>query len=195
MKNSKFLLELFDWIKSIAFAIILALIINIFVFELSTVDGESMNPTLNHNDRVFALKTNFLIKLKLDYEDIVIIDSELDSKRTFKDEVLDSSIIRNITRNIGREFWVKRIIGKPGDTLEIKDGNLYRNDLLIQEDYIKEKMIYNDKAFVVPDNHYFVMGDNRNNSNDSRYIGPIPFENIRAKVVFRFFPFKDITKF
>jgi len=107
---------------------------------------------------------------------------------------LDSSIIRNIRRDFSKEFWVKRIIGKPGDTLEIRDGELYRNEELLEENYINEEMKTRNVKFIVPENHVFVMGDNRNYSNDSRYIGPVPLENVRAKVLFRVYPLNDIKK-
>lgn len=192
---NKLLTEIIEWIKSLIIAIIIALFINIFIFELSVVDGQSMLPTLHNKDRVFALKHNFILNYDFDYGDIVIIDSKVNQIRTFLDEVLDSSIIRNIRRDFSRDFWVKRVIGKGGDTIEIKDGKLYRNSVLINEDYINEEMKSQDVKFIVPENYIFVMGDNRNFSNDSRYIGPVPIENVRAKVLYRVFPLSSIKKF
>ncbi|MNJ75537.1 Signal peptidase I S [compost metagenome] len=76
-------------------------------------------------------------------------------------------------------FYVKRVIGLPGDTIEVKGGELYRNGTLLDEPYIKEAMLNNyEQVWEIPEDHVFVMGDNRNNSNDSRSIGPVPQDHI-----------------
>jgi signal peptidase I len=83
------------------------------------------------------------------------------------------------------QFYVKRLIGKPGDILEFKDHKVYRNGIALQEPYIKEVMNFiSDKKWVVPDKYIFVMGDNRNNSNDSRSIGFIPLDHVLGKKFF-----------
>ncbi|MGO4890492.1 signal peptidase I [Anaerobacillus sp. MEB173] len=81
---------------------------------------------------------------------------------------------------------MKRIIGDEGDTLEYKDGRVYRNGEELIEEYLKEDMTFPFETIVVPEKHVFVMGDNRNGSRDSREIGPVPIDNIVGKVLLRF---------
>ena len=90
---------------------------------------------------------------------------------------------------------VKRVIGLPGDIIEVKDGMVYRNGEELNEPYINDGITDRDIMVVVPQNQYFVMGDNRLNSSDSRddRVGMISKENIIGKVTLRLFPFSKIT--
>lgn len=181
--------EILSWLKSIGIALLLAIVINVFVFEMTGVDGVSMNPTLEHGDRLFAIKINQVFKSIPDRGSIVIVDGDINKDRTLIDEIKDSAIVSTILRRQNRNLLVKRVIGIPGDVLEFRDNKLYRNGELIEEDYILEEMIMESGIIEIPEDHVFVMGDNRNNSKDSRAIGPIPIKNVRAKVIFRVFPF------
>lgn len=87
--------------------------------------------------------------------------------------------------------YIKRVIGLPGDAVEVKNGIVYVNDNLIDEPYIKEKPLSNYPRTVVPANNLFVMGDNRNGSSDSRSWGPLPFDRIIGKAMFVYWPFKS----
>jgi len=83
-----------------------------------------------------------------------------------------------------KNVWVKRIIGKAGDKLEFHDGHVYRNGEALQEPYINGTMEYSQKnTITVPEGYVFVMGDNRNHSSDSRFIGPVPVDHVLGKVV------------
>ncbi|HZG80558.1 MAG TPA: signal peptidase I, partial [Brevibacillus sp.] len=83
-----------------------------------------------------------------------------------------------------KSMYIKRVIGKPGDVLEFKDNQVYRNGVPLEEPYIKEKMEYmSDKVVTVPENHVFVMGDNRNDSTDSRELGAIPMNHIIGTMI------------
>jgi len=85
---------------------------------------------------------------------------------------------------LSHDVWVKRIIGKPGDTITFQDGKVIRNGQLLNETYTKEDMrFYPDKKIVVPADHVYVLGDNRNNSSDSRFIGSIPLNHVLGTVV------------
>jgi signal peptidase I len=114
-----------------------------------------------------------------------------------KDNLFESPIVSMIfeSNDSDKKNWIKRIIGEEGDTLEYKNGRVYRNGEELVEDYIKEDMTFPFETIVVPENHVFVMGDNRNGSRDSREIGPVPNENIVGKVFLRFYPFDKIRKF
>ena len=133
------------------------------MFRLSITSGSSMENTLKNNS--ISLTTRLIGKL--DYKDIVIINT---SNR----------------KEIGQDMIIKRVIGLPGDVLEFRDNQLYRNGELIIEDYIKEPM--NSTAnfsLELKENEYFCCGDNRNNSLDSRveYIGPFRREEIMYKLI------------
>lgn len=138
--------EVVEWIKAIVFALVLALIIRGLIFEPMIVPTGSMIPTIEINDRILVNK--FIYRFHVpDYNDIVVFKYPDDPHQTF----------------------VKRLIGKGGDIIEIKDGTLYRNNEPVQETYIKEPMYSDSGPYKVPEGHYFMMGDNRNNSKDSRF--------------------------
>lgn len=188
----KVLKEIISWIGSIGFAFVLAMVISIFVFQPTQVKGISMENTLNNNDKVLISKLSHTFNKAPEYGDIVIIDSRVDRERTFKDEIVDTAqynLFMKLFFNKKNEqeiFWIKRVIGKGGDTIEIKDGKVYRNGTFLEEPYIKEPMNKQmDMTVTVPDNHVFVMGDNRNYSKDSRYIGCVPLSHVVGKYIYR----------
>lgn len=87
--------------------------------------------------------------------------------------------------------YIKRVIGLPGDTVEVRNGITFVNDKAIDEPYIRDKPVANYPRTVVPPYHLFVMGDNRNGSSDSRSWGPLPIDRIIGKAMFVYWPFKD----
>ncbi|MEG2520190.1 MAG: signal peptidase I [Christensenellaceae bacterium] len=140
------------WILSIAIAVAVALFIRAFVFEIILVDGESMQPTLYTNERVATEKVSRYFDLP-ERTNIIIVKYP-DMAGTY----------------------VKRVIGLPGETVEVKDSTVYINGAPLTEDYINQSEPYADMAPVlVPEDCVFVMGDNRAHSMDSRteYIGPL----------------------
>ncbi len=143
-----------DTIQFLFLLAVIALIIFIRQMPLFTVDGHSMDHTYSHGDLLVGEK-NAAIKAG----DILIIYSDVLSERI-----------------------VKRCIGLPGDKVEIRDNTVYVNGKALKEDYIAEPMITEDLSITLADDEYFVMGDNRNDSTDSREIGPIPKDKIQAKV-------------
>lgn len=100
-----------------------------------------------------------------------------------KNATIQAGNILIISSHVLEERIVKRCIALPGDTVKIKDNTVYVNGERLQEDYIKEPMITEDLSVTLADDEYFVMGDNRNHSTDSREIGVIPQEEITAKVI------------
>ena len=159
--------EIRDWIISIAAAVAMALIIRTYIVELYIVDGPSMRPTLQHEERLVVSK--FIYKLR---------DPE-------RGEVL----IFRYPRDPSRDF-IKRVIAIGGDTLEIKDGRVYLNGQMQTEDYILERTRTEYPKVTVPEGTVFVMGDNRNNSDDSRFsdVGFVPFDLIKGKAILIFWP-------
>lgn len=182
----KLVKEIGSWVGSIAIAFVLSLIVSIFIFQPSKVLGHSMEPTLSDTQRIYISKLSHTFSSLPDYGDIVIIDSRVDRERSFKDDIIESPIVSLITGyNNERIFYVKRVIGKPGDVLEFKHHKVYRNGEALDEPYLNETMLYATKEKrVVPEGHIFVMGDNRNHSTDSRDIGYIPLDHVIGKKIF-----------
>ncbi len=166
--------DILDWIYTLAFALVLALVIRTFVAEARWIPSESMLPTLKIGDRLIIDKVSFHIG-GINRGDIVVFKAPPASKL---DEVL-----------------IKRVIGLPGDTVAIKDGLVYINNQPLDEPYELEKPRGDYKTITVPENSLFVMGDNRNNSFDSRFWGVVPEELIIGKALARFYPFSKATFF
>ena len=159
--------EIRDWVISIAVAVALAMFIRTFVVELYLVDGPSMMPTLEHQQRLVVNK--FIYKMRApERGEILIFQYPRDKSSDF----------------------IKRVIAVPGDTIEIKDHNVYVNGELQNEDYILAKSRMDYPKTTIPEGHVFVMGDNRNNSEDSRFpdVGFVPYELLKGKAMLVFWP-------
>ena len=171
--NTSFSTSSFEWLESIAQALVVMVAILSFIFRIATVDGTSMLDTLHDKDKVFILKWNYTPK----NGDVVVIA---------RGDNFDKPLI-------------KRVIATEGQTLSIDiDKNIVTvNGNVLDESYILEPMWRKGDGVipdVIPKGHTFVMGDNRNNSADSRYkdIGVIPNENIVGKATHIIFPFSRI---
>lgn len=163
--------EILSWILTFAVAIALALVIRTFIFEPVRVDGHSMDYTLADNEYMIVTKYDYLLG---------------------EPERFDVIICHYPER--GRTNFVKRLVGLPGDTVSMLNGTLYVNGEAIDEPYITNKANYNMQAYMLKDDEYFVLGDNRSSSNDSHIIGPISREQIKGHVRCVAFPFKNARK-
>ena len=163
--------EIKDWIVSIAIAVVLAFFIRYFIVELYLVDGPSMRPTLQSAERLVVNK--FIYR--------------------FRPPERGEILVFRYPRDPSRDF-IKRVIAGPGDTIEIRDGRVYVNAALLNEPYILSKTRGNYPLATVPDGHIFVMGDNRNNSEDSRFadVGFVPFDLIKGKAMLVFWPVSQL---
>ncbi len=136
------------------------------------VDGVSMSPSFESGQSLFVNRLDYLFGTP-QYGDIVVFHNPSNTA----------------------EDYIKRIIGLPGDVIEIRDTILYRNGVPIIETYVAEPCTPHscpDNRWELGDNEYFVLGDNRNHSSDSRLFGPIHHSLLVGKVVFRYWPLSDI---
>jgi len=167
--------ELWDWIKTLVIVFVIMSLLNSFVFNLSMVKGQSMQPTLVERERLFINKIIYSISDPKKGEVVVLHDPSQDDSK--------------------KEFLVKRIIGVPGDVIEVKDHQIYLNGQLLEEEYIDTSIQDPDfSAITIGENEYFVMGDNRHlgESKDSRYFGSVKSDFIVGRAEFIFWPFNKI---
>ena len=160
--------EVVAWLKTLASAAVYATLIVTFGFQVARVEGQSMAPTLADQDRLIVNKAAYRFFEEPQIGDIVMLYYPLNPDKSF----------------------VKRVIAKEGDQVRIVDGRVYRNDVLIQDDYVPTEFRSHDDwgPEVVPEGQYFVMGDHRNNSSDSRHWKWVPKKYIIGKVQLRWWP-------
>lgn len=201
--NFNLLKEVWEWFYTIVIALLVVVIIKSFIFDIVRVDGPSMNPTLVHNDRLVITKLGY----KPSAGDIIILDSAYKNREEYYEEsgkelnnVSKFFEYFNLPKELKRRYYVKRIIGMPGDTVEIRGGRVYVNDKELYEPYFNGETRITDYSVSYPvtveEGHVFVMGDNRGNSTDSRSssLGQVPIEAIEGKSQFRIWPFNAIGK-
>jgi signal peptidase I len=167
-KKKSFGKEAWEWGKSLLVAFLLALLIRQFAFAIFMVDGQSMVPTLEDKERLVVNKLVYHLHTP-EYNDIVVFKYPADPSKDF----------------------IKRVIGLPGDKIEIRDYKVFRNGVELKEDYIAEPTATSNGVFQVPDGTVFVLGDNRNYSKDSRdpMVGYVPFDAIIGRAEFVWWPF------
>jgi len=159
--------ELRSWTRDLAVALGLALVIIIFLYQPVKVEGTSMAPLLSDQERIFINK--FVYRFEpIERGDVVVFWYPLDRSKSF----------------------IKRVVGLPGDTVEIRSGHLYVGGRELMEPYVPAN--YLDGAsyppLTLPADSFFVMGDHRDSSNDSRVFGPVARQFICGKAVFAYWP-------
>lgn len=181
--------ELMEWLKAIVSAIIIVFIFNIF-FAITTVYNTSMVPTLTEGNMLFISKIS-----SVELGDIVTFETDI--HLTAADIQTLSPIKRIFVSEETKKNLIKRVIAGPGDSIEIKDGEVWLNGELMTEPYIHTVTGGDVSIAAIPDGYYFMMGDNRAVSLDSRsdVIGLISEDRIIGEVVFRFWPIFEWASF
>jgi signal peptidase I len=157
-----------EWVPTLLITLGVSFTFNTYVAQGMRVPTGSMLPTIQLEDKLLVEK---MVKLTdFQFGDVVVFHPPLEANKD--------------------QDFVKRLIGLPGDTIEIKNSTLFRNGQSVDEPYLKEKMTYSFGPVQVPIDHYFFLGDNRNDSLDS-HLWPTPFvdkSQLVGKVMFRYFP-------
>lgn len=172
-----FLVSFFDFVKTIVLIVVLAFVIRVFIIQPFIVDGESMETAFQNKDYLITEKVSYHFRAPQRGEVIIFNPPDRPS-----------------------ENYIKRIIGLPGEQITIKDGSVYVNGERILEEYLSdsEKTLVSQKegySITLSSDEYFVLGDNRSHSRDSREIGPIPKQNIVGRVWFRLLPINHLATF
>lgn len=160
--------NIMEWLQSLIEALIIAGILFVFFWPLK-IEGTSMENTFFTGDRVIMSRA-LVYAGKFERGDLLVCKIKKDGE--------DKNII-------------KRLIGLPGDHIEIKDGYVYLNGTPLQEDYLKEEETIGDEDIILAEDEYYVLGDNRAVSLDSREEGPLNRRQLIGKVLLRWFPFGD----
>ena len=164
--------EIFEWIMVFVVAAAMAFVVRTFIFEPVRVDGASMMDTLVDGEYMIATKFDYL----------------------FGDPERFDVVICNYPNTTDGMYRVKRVIGMPGETIQLMAGELYIDGQHVEQNFDMHSVTDNFGPFTVPQDHYFVIGDNRNNSKDSRSImvGPLKRSEIKGHVRAVVFPFGDM---
>lgn len=161
-------------VKTVAMAAVLSFGIRTFVAEARYIPSSSMEPTLQINDRLIIEKMTYRFHEPKRGDVIVFNATETLQEQNFK------------------EAFIKRIIGLPGDTVKVSNGQVMVNGQVLEEVYIKENPDYEYGPVTVPSGEYLVLGDNRNNSYDSHYWGFVPEDKIIGRAFVRFWPLQRL---
>lgn len=162
-----------ELIETLVLALVIALVIRTFIVEVYKVEGSSMESTMHTGERVLVNKFLFQWVRPPQPGDIIVFKYPRQPDRNF----------------------IKRVVAVAGDKVEMKAGKVYVNQRIFLEAATVLPTDQDAPAAVVPEDSIWVMGDNRNNSEDSRYFGEVPLQNIRGLAFFRFWPPQNISGF
>ncbi len=165
--------------KTIGLSLVLALGIRQFVAEARYIPSESMVPTLLVNDRLIVEKISYRFHPPERGDIIVFIPPDSASQYCLGPQAANVKI---------KDAFIKRVVALPGEKVEVRDGTVFINDKPLEENYIAAKPEYQLLPEVIPPDTFLVLGDNRNNSCDGHFWGPVPRQNIIGRAAFRFWP-------
>lgn len=163
-----------SWLRDLVFSVLIAVILIVFIYQPVKVEGTSMMPTLTDQERIFINKFTYHYLGNIERGDMVVFKYPLDTSKSY----------------------IKRVVGLPGDWIQIVDGQVIRNGTRLAETYVPED--YRDHQSwalkQVPQDEYFVLGDHRSSSNDSRAWGTVPRKYIYGKAVFVYWPLEKLGR-
>lgn len=198
--------NILEWVYCIIIAIILALLVRCFVGTPTIVKHESMYPTLKPDQRLILNRLSITLKKDIKRGEIITFEAPSVSKISKEEADMSNpvAIYNYEPRNwwekfvyygleLGKTTYIKRVIGLPGEHVQIKDNKVYINGNEYKEDYLQPSVVTTacDGAFtdlIVPEGYIFAMGDNRPHSTDCRSFGCVPIDKIEGKVLIRFWP-------
>ncbi|HZT29047.1 MAG TPA: signal peptidase I [Bryobacteraceae bacterium] len=169
------LLHTVAWVRDLALSVVLAVVLIVFIYQPVKVEGTSMMPSLTDQERIFINKFAYRWGLEsIQRGDMVVFWFPRDTSKSY----------------------IKRVVGLPGDTVEIRDGDVYVNGKVLEEDYVPSQ--YRDHQTLapvtVPANAFYVLGDHRSSSNDSRAWGTVERKYIYGKAVFVYWPLDKLGR-
>ncbi len=154
-----------DWTKDFFKALVFFLFLQTFLMQGFVIEGACMEPQLKSREKIMVNKLIYHLH-KPKVGEVVVFPYPLDRRKDF----------------------IKRVVGVAGDVIEVRDGYLYRNDRRINEPFVKEYIFGTYGPVLVPEGKVCVMGDNRNNSHDSRSWGLLEIEQVKGRAEFKFWP-------
>ncbi len=157
------------WMRDLLLSVVIAIVVILFVYQPVKVEGTSMMPTLLDQERIFINKFTYRFGIgEVERGDMVVFWFPGDQSKSY----------------------IKRVIGLPGDTVEIREGTVYVNQGRLHEDYVPDQFRDRQSAssVTVANDHFYVLGDHRSSSNDSRSWGPVHRRHIYGKAVFVYWP-------
>lgn len=204
--------DIFEWIYCIVIAVVIALLIKYFVGTPTVVKQTSMFPTLKQNERLLLNRVTRTFHKQPKRGEIVTFEAPSKMEYAIDEVDFNNPVAKyeNEPKGIMAKFWyyvieftktsyIKRVIGLPGDHIEIKDGKVYLNGEEFYEGYLEDGVettslegVFTD--IVVPEGTVFVMGDNREHSADSRRFGCIPMDKLEGTVSIRIWPLNRLGK-
>jgi len=206
MEENKIFKEILEWSLCILLALVIALLTRFYISAPTVVKQKSMYPTLEENQRILLSRTKRITKGEYKRGDIITFEAPSEIKNGSEIDLSNPVAVYNYEPETIREklvyyvlelnkiSYIKRVIGVEGDRVQIKNGKVYVNGQKLQEEYLLEgtntkSVFYND--ITVPEGYVYVMGDNRDESMDSRTFGCIPLEKIEGKVILRYWPLNE----
>lgn len=204
--------EIIEWILCFIIAVVIALLVRYYIGTPTVVKNVSMNPTLVEGQRLWLNRFSKTTKQELKRGDIVTFESPSTTNIEHYDLDLSNAVAKYERKvdgvfnkfayyvlEINKTSFIKRVIGLPGEHVQIKEGNVYIDGKKLEEKYLPEGLVTDMRSglvndFTVPEGTYFLLGDNRPESTDSRFFGCIPYERIESVVAFRFWPFNLFGK-
>jgi signal peptidase I len=170
-KNDQHLRVLHTWVRDLCISVLISLFIILFVYQPVKVEGGSMEPGLEDQERIFINKLAYRLE-NIERGDVIVFRYPRDTRKNF----------------------IKRVIGLPGDRVRVTDGHVYLNGRLVPEPYVPEEYL-DSRSYPevrVPSDCYYVLGDHRSMSDDSRDFGPVSRSLIYGKAVFGYWPMEKM---